>query len=241
VGSALPNLNAGSESGRMRSCGAHKVIAIVIFISLLAVVECHAGMPSFTLREIYRLRFQELSFFIFLLFACALLFQLTWNYAVKGFGAIPKMNYWRALSLSFLLGLAMLLVLTMISGIREVLTPGAWRKQGSTYRLNDPAQEPARRRSIEHLRTALFEYARLHEGKFPPHDFVAEIPEKIWESPDANGTRYIYHGGWTTNEVSRLIAVEPAIFGEARFALTGNGTIVTVTTEELARGAATPK
>jgi len=217
------------------------ITALVVLISLLAEDVCHAGMPSFTLREIYRLRFQELSFFVVLLFACALLFQLTWNYAGKGFSAIPRMNYRRALSLSFLLGLAMLLVLTMISGIREVLTPGAWRKQGSTYRLNDPAQEPVRKRSIEHLRTVLFEYARSHEGKFPPHDFVQEIPEKMWESPDENGTRYIYHGGWTTNDATKLIAVEPAIFGDTRFALSGDGAIVAVTTEEITKREAPPK
>jgi|ERR1051326_611295 hypothetical protein len=225
----------------MRNRGAPNLSAVVVLISLLAAGECYAGMPSFTLREIYRLRFQELSFFVFLLFACALLFQLTWNYAAKGFTAVPRMNYWRALSLSFLLGLAMLLVLTMISGIREVLTPGAWRKQGSAYRLNDPAQEPARRRSIEHLRAALFDYARAHEGKFPPHDFVAEISEKIWESPDENGTRYIYHGGWTTNDARTLIAVEPPNFGETRFALSGGGAIVAATAEELAKGETTRK
>ena len=49
----------------------------------------------------------------------------------------------------------MLLILTMISGIREVLTPGAWRRQGSSYRLNDPSQESARRRSLEQLRASL--------------------------------------------------------------------------------------
>jgi hypothetical protein len=134
-----------------------------------------------------------------------------------------------------------LLVLTMISGVREVLTPGAWRKQGSTYRLNDPTQEPARKRSIEHLRTSLFEYARAHDGKFPSHDFVPEIPEKMWESPDENGTRYIYHGGWSTNDVSVLIAVEPAIFGETRFALSGAGMIRTVTGDEITKGEATSK
>lgn len=226
---------------RMRRHGAPRLSALALLATVVAAGECHAGMPSFTLREIYRLRLQELSFFIFLLFACALLFKFTWNYAAKGLPAIPRINYWRALSLSFLFGLVMLLVLTMISGIREILTPEAWRKQGSTYRLNDPAQEPVRRRSMEHLRTALFEYARMHGGKFPPHDFVAEIPEKIWESPDENGTRYIYHGGWATNDVSTLIAVEPAIFGERRFALSGAGAIVAVTTEEITKGEVTLK
>jgi hypothetical protein len=202
-----------------------KVTAALVFLILSAASECYAGMTVYTLRDVYRLRFQSLSFFLFLLFACAFLFQITWNYAAKGFRSIPRLNYWRALSLSFLLGLAMLLILTMISGIREVLTPGAWRKQGASYRLNDPAQEPIRRRSIEHLRAALFDYARSHDGKFPPHDFVPEIPEKVWESPDENGSRYIYRGGLTTNDTNVLLAVEPANFGEKRFAIVSTGEV----------------
>src|SRR5947209_14770527 len=109
----------------MRTGRAFKVSGAVLVMSLLAAGECHAGMPSFTLREIYQLRFQELSFFIFLLLVSAFLFQLTWNYAVKGIQAIPKLNYWRALSLSLVFGLGMLVVLTIISGVREILTPAA--------------------------------------------------------------------------------------------------------------------
>src|SRR5204863_7262490 len=132
----------------MQTTRAVKVATALLLISLAAVGESHAGMPSFALRDIYRLRFQELSFFVFLLVACAFLFKLMWNYSVKGFSWLPTLNFWRAFCLASLFGLLMLLILTMISGIREVLTPGAWRKQGSTYRLNDPAQEPVRRRSL---------------------------------------------------------------------------------------------
>jgi len=182
-------------------------------------------MPSFELRDIYRLRVQELSFFLFLLIACAFLFKLTWNYAVKGFPYLPTLNFKRSLCLAILFGLVMLLVLTMISGIREVLTPGAWRKQGSTYRLNDPAQEPMRRRSIEHLRTALFQYAKEHGGSFPAHDFSQEIPEKIWESPDQAGSHYIYSGSLTTNDVRSVLALEPINFGDQRLVLMCSGEI----------------
>src|SRR5207244_2588840 len=157
-------------------------------------IECQAGMPSITLRDIYRLRFQELSFFFFLFLVCSFLFKVMWNYAAKGFSWLPTLNFRRALCLAALFGLLMLLILTMISVIREVLTPGAWRKQGSTYRLNDPAQEPVRRRSLEHLRLALFEYARANGGNFPAHDFTPDIAEKIWESPDQEGSHYIYSG-----------------------------------------------
>ena len=50
------------------------------------------------------------------------------------------MKFTQAFSVALLLGFIVLLVLAMISGIREVLTPEAWRRQGHSYRLNDPSQ-----------------------------------------------------------------------------------------------------
>jgi len=217
----------------MQMSRAFKAGCAIILISLVAINQSHAGMPSFALRDIYRLRFQELSFFIFLLIVCAVLFQVMWNYATKGFDSLPSLNFRRSLCLATLFGLLMLLILTMISGIREVLTPGAWRKQGSTYRLNDPAQQPARKRSIEHLRLALFDYARTHEGRFPPHDFGREVPEKLWESPDQLGSHYVYSGGLTTNNTNSVLAFEPPNFGDQRFILLGSGEISLLSTDQI--------
>jgi len=146
---------------------------------------------------------------------------------------VPKLKYLHALCASLVFGLLTLLILTMISGIREVLTPGAWRRQGTSYRLNDPAQEPARRRGMEHLRGALFEYARAHEGHFPPHDFVPEISEKLWEAPDQLGSHYIYSGGLTTNDTRILLAVEPPNFGEPRFVLLTSGDIQQISSKDI--------
>lgn len=195
----------------------------------------HAGMTVYGLKDVYRMRLEDLSFFVALLLVCAFLFRLLWNHAFKGFQFVPRLGYLQSLCLSVLLGLAMLVVLTMISGIREVLSPGVWRRQGSSYRLNDPAQEPVRKRSLESLRTALFEYARTHEGRFPPHDFVPEIPDKLWESPDQNGTHYLYTGGFTTNDVNALLAIEGPVFGDARFVLTITGQIQKLSSEEIER------
>jgi hypothetical protein len=211
-----------------------KVGSTVVLMGL-AANEGHAGMPSFALRDIYRLRFQQLSFFIFLLILCAFLFKVTWNYAMKGFSSVPPLNFRRSLCLAVLFGSVMLLILTMISGIREVLTPEAWRKQGNTYRLNDPAQEPMRRRNLEQLRAALFEYARERDGKFPAHDFAHEIPEKIWESPDELGSHYVYSGGLTTNDTSLILALEPTNFGEKRFVLMISGEIQMLSKEQIER------
>ena len=190
-------------------------------------------MTVYGLRDIYRLRFQEISFFLMLLLVCTLVFKLLWNHSAKGFSFLPRIRFLQAFCLCLIFGLATLLILTMISGIREVLTPDAWRRQGSSYRLNDPAQEPARVRSLEHLRAALFDYARANAGTFPPHDFGPEIPEKLWESPDQLGTHYLYVGGMTTNNPAAIIAIEPPAFGEARYVLTVGGRIEKLSADEI--------
>lgn len=191
----------------------------------LFVRPAHAGMTVYGLTDIYRIRLEEISFFLLLLFVCAVVFRHLWNHATKGFDFLPKMKFTQAFSVALLFGFIVLLVLAMISGIREVLTPEAWRRQGHSYRLNDPSQEPARRRSIEQLRDALAEYARLNQGHFPAHDFVPGIPEKLWESPDQLGTHYIYFSGLTTNDTHEILAAEPLNFGDKRFTLTVSGEI----------------
>jgi hypothetical protein len=47
------------------------------------------------------------------------------------------MTYARALAAVALWGFVFVIVLTMISGARELLTPGAWEKQGATYKLKE--------------------------------------------------------------------------------------------------------
>ena len=200
---------------------------------LFTALPAHAGMTVYGLNDFYRLRVQDISFLVFLLLLCALILKLVWNYAFKGFTAIPRIKYFQALALAILFGLVMLLILTMISGIREVLTPGAWRHQGTSYKLNAPTQEPMRLRSLEHLRAALMSYAQVHDGKFPANDFSDEINEKLWESPEENGSHYIYRGGLTLADTNALMAVEPVMFGEKRFGLFVSGQIKLLTNSEI--------
>lgn len=202
------------------------------------VSSAQAGMTVYGLRDIYRLRFEEMSFFIVLFVACAVLLKLLWNHAVKGFPGIPRLKFRHSFSLALLLGFAMLLILTMISGIREVLTPEAWRRQGSSYLLNSPAQEPVRRRSLEQLRAALLEYARNHQGQFPPHDYVPEIADKLWQAPDQLGSHYVYSGGLTTNSSRALLAIEPPNFGDQRLGLRVSGEITFLSQAEIDAGLA---
>jgi len=98
-----------------------------------------AGMPTPpTLTDIAQMRFEAISFFLVVLLVCAALVMLIWNRALRpSFPELPRLNYWRALALMVLWGLLFIIVLTMISGARELMTPGAWEHNGATYKLKD--------------------------------------------------------------------------------------------------------
>ena len=104
-------------------------------LALSGALPAHAGMPSWDLSDLARARLDSISFFLVVFLLLALLVKLLWNYLGRDFPKLPKLTYPRAMAVVTLWGLLFLLVLTMISGARELMTPGAWEKQGSTYKL----------------------------------------------------------------------------------------------------------
>lgn len=84
-------------------------------------------------------QFQTLSFFVVAFLVGTKFLQVIWNAARGDFPFLPRLSYHRALSLSLLWGCLFMVVLTMISGARELMTPGAWRKSGWTYQLEKDA------------------------------------------------------------------------------------------------------
>ena len=94
-----------------------------------------AGMPNITLSDTASMRLSGISFFLALLFLSALGFKYLWNYVRRDFGRMPYLSYARALAFVVLLGLLLNVVLLMIAGTRELMTPGAWEKSGITYKL----------------------------------------------------------------------------------------------------------
>ena len=113
------------------------VPALAAPLLLLAPGVAHAGMPWMTLTDVAGARFDAISFFIVLLLVVSVLVRLLWNQLGKDFPKLLRITYLRALAGVTLWGLLFLLVLTMISGARELMTPGAWEKHGSTYELKD--------------------------------------------------------------------------------------------------------
>lgn len=94
-----------------------------------------AGMPVITLSDVAAWRLSGISFFVALILLVAWFVRLLWNYLRRDSQALPLLNYRRSLALVLLLGLCFNIVLLMISGTRELMTPGAWEKHGATYQL----------------------------------------------------------------------------------------------------------
>ena len=208
-----------------------------------------AGMPRVTtvLNEVAAQRVEVISFFLVVLLLAAAGVRWLWNGLTADFPRLPRLGYGRALGVVVVWGAAFVLVLAMISGARELMTPGAWKPDGVTYKLADgtmstaPEPPPAgpsedqRRRKLDDLRVVLWTHAAAHEGSFPADMMVPTIPESLWQTPHPSGMRYLYVPGGTTDPTGprRVVAYEPELFGEFRFALFADGEVRRLTTPEL--------
>ena len=113
------------------------------FLAAAAFIELErfaaAGMPAITFTDVAAFRLQSLSFFAAGLLISAAVVQWLWNSLKKDLPRLPKLNYRRACGIVLLWGLLFVIVLTMISGARELMTPGAWERDGLTYKLRSGA------------------------------------------------------------------------------------------------------
>jgi Protein of unknown function (DUF1559) len=181
----------------------------------------YAGMPSVTFNDIASMRLSAISFFLVCFLICSWLVRSIWNAARKDFPRLPYLSFKRATGLVAIWGLLFLLVLTMISGARELMTPGAWRKEGLTYKLTEETgnrpdviqQEPERRDALARLRVALLTYAAGHGGKLPASRSTPEIPEEVWIVPGHSGMKYLYNPGLSAGRLGVPVAYEPVSSG----------------------------
>ena len=188
-----------------------------------------AGMPSVRLTDAATLRFETLSFFLLLFAVSSLVVWRVWNALRTDFPRLPWLSYPKAVGVVGLWGLLFLLVLTMISGARELMTPGAWKKDGLTYTLaddkrSDAPPEPERRAKLLLLSAALAGYAAAHDGKYPD-DTEASISFAVWKSAHASGLRFRYVPGRTSADVGKVLAYEPQVFGDAQWVLFVGGDV----------------
>jgi hypothetical protein len=182
-------------------------------------------------------RLQAISFFVVCLLGSAWGVKLLWNALRRDISWLPQIGYGRALGFTVLWGLLFVVVLTMISGARELMTPGAWRKQGWTYSLDDATAAPAdarvsRRDGLAELRFELWKYAAIHNGELPPE---AAIDNSNWQVSGRPGLRFLYVAGQSVEEAGRLLAFEPSTDSDERLVLLTNGVIGTMPTSEIQR------
>lgn len=180
---------------------------------------------------------QTISFFVVVLLASAWAVKGLWQYLRKDIRWLPTLSYGRSLSLVLLWGLLFVVVLTMISGARELMTPGAWQKQGWTYRLTEPASQPLssraeRREALERLRLALWQYAATHEGRFPDEG-DREFDHSLWEIPHWPGQVFRRTNATRADDAGKLLVYEPELEGDERQVILTNGLIGTMRTAEI--------
>jgi hypothetical protein len=218
-------------------------LLIVALVMLDQPEGAWAGMPSIVLSDLARMRIQTISFFLLGFLASSWVVQRIWNSLRADFPRLPRLGYGKAVGVVTLWGLLFVLILTMISGARELMTPGAWRKVGLTYKLaaekpvttEGPPHEMERRKALERLRIALWTYANSHDGRFPPADARDAIPEEAWRVPDPSGMHYLYVPGRRADVGSFTLAYEPGLFGDQRLVLWTDGQIVLMSPERIRR------
>lgn len=111
------------------------VLCLVVLVGVSLPDYAQAGMPALVLSDLAAVRFDAISFFLLGLALSSLGIQLLWNHLRRDFTFLPRLTYFKACGVVTLWGLLFVIVLTMISGARELMTPGAWKKQGWTYQL----------------------------------------------------------------------------------------------------------
>ncbi len=230
----------------------------IVLLLLLASAVVEAGMPAplptpwtpdnpvHSARpadQAVLLRWQSISFFLMVLLLTTLAFRALWNSlasATSGESAgpnVPKLSIGGASSLVLLWGLLFIVVLTMISGARELMTPGAWEKTGWTYRLRDSDLAvdnfTERRDALEELRFTLWNFAANHDGRFPDRDDPA-IPPSLWRVPHVAGAEFLYRQDESLSSIRRILACEPETDSSDRFVLLTDGSIAVMSSTEIA-------
>lgn len=193
---------------------------------ILFLARAHAGMPMVSLTDLATQRLQVLSFFLLILVVSAVVIGQLWNRLTPW----PRLSFRRALGLTVLWGLLFHLVLTMISGARELMTPGAWEKDGATYVLGAEAELreqllAVRQARLERLRDDLWLYAQDHDGAFPDDEFDPTLPPGMFDTTHTTGARFVYLPAARADVGAEVVAYEPGVFGEARWVLRSSGAI----------------
>jgi hypothetical protein len=235
------------------------VLPLAVGLPLILPTAAQAGMPSVTLTftDWGAMRLETLSFFAIALLITAAVVRWLWNVLAADFPKLPRLTYKKSLAGVVLIGLALAVVLTMIAGSRELLTPGAWEKDGRLYKLAGTQKSPevapphleagkpradghkempaadGRKANLGRLFAALRDYAAKHDGSFPSKDEVELFDSSLREMPGTAGMHYRYVEGLADKDSGRIIAYEPEFADGKRFVVLVDGTVQAMTTADI--------
>jgi hypothetical protein len=209
-----------------------------------------AGMPSVRFSDVAASRLDTISFFLLGYVLCACVIRWLWNRFARDSPALPRLSYRGAFAATAVWGILFLLVLTMISGARELLTPGAWERQGLTYRLDndrnvatDDAETPAaawpsdteRRAALGELRALLWALAAQPAQELPSRENAVAVASALWRQPGPIAAEYGYLGG-TLGDPPRIVAFEQGVYPDSmQLVLLSDGLIRAATDGEIGR------
>lgn len=225
-----------------KCCASAQKVGLLIAVTacLISTDAAFGGMrPPVMLTDLAKFRLQSVSFFLVILLICAAFVRWGWNYLGRDFKRLPHLTYPKSIVLVLLWGLTFMIVLSMIAGARELMTPGAWESRADGgYRLaqgtdDNPyartGPEYERRQRIEQLRDALWIYAQANGRRLPPDEYDQSIPQTAWICHAVTGIRFIYIPGRRADEGDQIVAYEPGTFGSLRWVLRASGAIEQLT------------
>jgi hypothetical protein len=198
-----------------------------------------AGMTSFSLTEVASARLDAISLFLVAFAASAWLLLKAWNRLARDFSWMPRLRFLGALSALVVSGLFVFAAMSLIAGARELMTPGAWVRTGSTHRIAYPERDPkpwlesGRRLALEQLRDELWSYAAKHEGNLPQARHDGTIPDSTWTGVHPAGEPLAYVPGRRPGAGQLIVAYEPDAYGPVRFALQEDSSVVKLSPADL--------
>lgn len=203
---------------------------------MLLSSKAHAGMPvpSLIITELGKRRLEEISFFFVSFLLLTAVVRWLWNGLAKDVPALPRLSYRGAMCFTVLWGLALTVVLSLVSGARELMTPAAWEPNGVTYRLaekktaDSEQTKEMRRERIVQLKEPLWKFAADHDGRFPSQS--SELPAEYRIADPSSGISYVLTGDLSLTSAPSIVVQEPDIYSE-RFALLTTGSVIEIKRE----------
>ncbi len=119
--------------------------------------------------------FQAISFFLVVLLLSVVVVRWLWNGLAREFPKLPRLTFGKSLGLVVLWSLFFLVVLTMIAVSRELMTPGAWEKEGLLYRVVERPEVPLNDKPSAYGEARLVPAAAERTPALP----TGEVPQRL--------------------------------------------------------------